>query len=220
MGTVYVACVSNTTNCTYVVKIQELYTGGTWSESAFYNEVCILRQLKKTNIAPKIYDAWICRGNGYIIMDKLAGSMNQVSARLIPLERRGTPGYDYGNKIRQNLYRKARVKLEQLHNKNITFGDLHGGNILVSTMNLTDPKIEVFFTDFGYAVDWNGRLDQIVEYIRIPNIYHERFKKPTSFERAKRLDKVLLRRIILEEIAGQKKFDGLLEHPENDYWKV
>jgi len=219
VGVVYVACKNNTTNCMYVVKIQQLQKDG-WSKKGFENEVCILRQLKSTNIAPIIYDAWTCRKNGYIIMDKLGGSMEGVSQLLFPAEIRGGQSYKNAYDFRRMLYKKAQKKLKKLHQKNITFGDLHQGNVLVSTMDLKDPDIDVFFTDFAYAIDWNGRLDQKVEFARIPNPYFSEFIGPTSFEKAKRLDRALLKRAIIEKRRGETSFDGLLEHPEDDHWKV
>jgi len=62
-GAAFVIC-DESKNCEYVLKIQE-------NNSEFKTEVRALFELNNWPYSPRIFAAWICKGLGYIIMDRL-----------------------------------------------------------------------------------------------------------------------------------------------------
>jgi hypothetical protein len=77
VGSTYTACSIN--NCNYVIKRQPIErveanlreTSNYVEFSSFKNEVNALIDLQDWVHAPKIYAAWTCNGDGYIVMEKL-----------------------------------------------------------------------------------------------------------------------------------------------------
>ena len=73
-GTVSVACLldhRHDKNCGYVVKIQNMKKHA----HEYENEVHIytrLNNIKKEKLAPRMLDHWICKGWGYIVLEKMS----------------------------------------------------------------------------------------------------------------------------------------------------
>ena len=92
-GAVYIACPANDVkNCEYVLKIQV-------ADHSFMTEVKALQSLAKVSkpqIVPKLYSAWTCEGNGYMVIEKLTKcnkitkySFQELGALLTAAKRRG-----------------------------------------------------------------------------------------------------------------------------------
>jgi hypothetical protein len=115
VGTVYTACDSD--GCNYILKIQK-------DDPEFRREVDILLKLKSWVHAPKVFGIWKCKGNGYIVEEKLVE-------------------LDYSKKISFN---KIQTVFDKLHKKfRIVFPDAHEGNIMMRK----DGTIVLI--DFGWA---------------------------------------------------------------------
>jgi serine/threonine protein kinase len=138
------------------------------------NEVCLQNIAALFNIAPRIYDYWLCeeRNTAVIVMDKggdftLANYLNQIKLIL------DTP-LDNNHKIKHvcNLYFAYKLiimKLIKLNHNYILHLDLHLENILVS-VNDDNNVIDVHIIDYGKS----RRLDLIsLEAGRQINIYIE-----------------------------------------------
>jgi len=130
-GNVYVACEEN--NCDYVVKIQK-------ADTSFYNEVHALIELQPTKIVPKIYAAWTCKGEGFIVMEKLQ-KCPEIDTR--------------------ELFNKMKSNLKKLYKLGWLAVDVHKGNYLCRV--LQNGKLEVVSVDFGLSVK-KGVKNDMEEY--------------------------------------------------------
>ena len=114
-GSIFIAC--ETDNCSYVMKIQK-------ADPVFYNEVFALVDLQKTELVPKIYAAWTCDGQGFIIMEKL----------------------EFCNTNSEERYIQVKKALDKLRKHGWLFVDIHGGNYMCKN------KKKIVLVDFGWAV--------------------------------------------------------------------
>lgn len=123
-GIVYIACRAN--NCDYVLKIQKI-------DKDFYNEVNLLKELSEYYFVPTIYDAWTCRGNGYIVMEKLNRKSNLTKAE---------------------KHVKIREIIKTLHKNNIVYFDLHPDNVMYKGNKL-------YLIDFGLSKKFKNKSTKI-----------------------------------------------------------
>lgn len=124
-GKVYVACWYD--DCEYVIKVQA-------EDPEFYNEVKYLDFFKKYKFTPDIYDAWVCDGKGYIVMEKLTKTTSKLS--------------------KLQKYTKLKQILKYLHEKNIAFFDLHPGNVMYK-------EGDIRFIDWGLAYEFDNSIKKI-----------------------------------------------------------
>jgi len=115
-GSVFVACRDN--NCKYVMKIQE-------AGFSFNNEVQSLIELQNTGLSPKIYAAWTCKNQGFIVMERL---------------------YKCFNINRTTIYNQVSNILEKFNKLGWLIVDLHYGNFMCRENG------ELVLIDFGWAV--------------------------------------------------------------------
>ena len=142
-GSTYVAC--DKENCSFVLKIQK-------ADTSFYNEVSALTDLQKTGLSPKIYDAWTCKGNGYIIMEKL------VKCEL----------------TEEEIYKQIKSITRKLNKNGWLHVDIHSDNFLCR-----DNAKKIVMIDFGWAVK-KGPLGNNQTYPYHP--LSKRYRKPVTWE--------------------------------------
>ena len=111
-------------DCNYVLKVQP-------NSRVFENERDILYKLNKIQppLAPYLYDAWTCEGQGFLVMERMEGDIQKRKLTIKDVD-------------------KIEKLVARLHSLKIAFTDLHEGNIL------TKDKDQFFLTDFGLAVDY------------------------------------------------------------------
>jgi hypothetical protein len=118
-GSTYIAChIDKPKKCDFVLKVQK-------DSKEFHAEVHALVELKNTGVVVKIYAAWTCKGEGFIIMEKVfpCKSVNDSSK-----------------------YKKIKSALKIILNNGWLHLDVHIGNIMCKK----DGSIVLI--DFGYAV--------------------------------------------------------------------
>ena len=130
-GKVLVACEKKKNNCDYVLKVQKL-------GKIYQNELNILLKLNKIKpqIAPYLFDHWVCEGNGYLILEKMEGDLRDENIKLKKAE---------GEEILRLI--------DILHKNRIAMIDALAGNVLRKNKKL-------FLTDFGVSVDYSGVDDR------------------------------------------------------------
>ena len=123
-GSVFSACKID--NCSYVIKIQPI-------SRAYYNEVKFLKELSKYKFVPKIYDAWICKNKGYIIMEKIYRTSSLTTE-------------------------EKRIQLikiiKKLHKLNIVFFDIHKGNVMFKNN-------QIYLIDYGLVKKFKNKTIEI-----------------------------------------------------------
>ena len=128
-GVVSIACKIGTDDCNYVLKVQD-------ANRLFRNEVEIFHILNtyeeahKVRLIPKLYDSWVCKGLGYIIMEKLDGSLQGAKDRKELL----TKINDQVTEIRQYMLMAG-----------VLFINWHLGNILYK--KVASERYKFFVTD-------------------------------------------------------------------------
>jgi hypothetical protein len=128
VGSTYRTCKGD--DCEYVLKIQK-------DDYEFRNEVKILRGLKSFKHAPKMFAAWVCKGKGYIVEEKL----NELSGS------------------REKKYMRLKKAIKLLNSKGYAFPDCHAGNV----MERSDGTL--VFIDFGWATYFPTKTSTIWEPI-------------------------------------------------------
>lgn len=115
-GTVHRACKSGV--CDYAIKKQKYDAAGKAEIQAYLS-------INKLNITPKLYAAWVCRGQLYIVLEKL------VKCKLKPLQL------------------KPRIKklLDKLEKHDWLHVDIHEGNVMCT------EKGRTVLIDLGWAVE-------------------------------------------------------------------
>ena len=132
VGSTYQTCKGD--NCEYVLKIQK-------DDYEFRNEVKMLRGLKNFKHAPTLFAAWVCRGKGYIVEEKL----NDLS---------GSRAIKYDKLIKA-------IKL--LNSRGYAFPDCHRGNVMERSNGT------LVFIDFGWATYFPRKTSTIWEPIWLSN---------------------------------------------------
>ena len=124
-GSTYIACkVSHPKKCDYVLKIQN-------DSIEFRNEVDALVALKHTGVVVKIYAAWTCNGEGFIIMEKVMKCKKPFFYRVRQHEQ------NYNNIV---------AALNVIDDEGWIHIDMHKGNVMCRK----DGSIVLI--DFGWAV--------------------------------------------------------------------
>lgn len=119
-GNVYQVCrASNETECNYVMKSQPL-------NEDFYQEIHALQDLQSTDVVPKLYSAWVCGTNGFIVTELL-----KQCTDITPEEK----------------YKQIKNALAKMKAKDWLHVDIHPGNIMCA-----DDGKKVIMIDFGWAV--------------------------------------------------------------------
>jgi hypothetical protein len=119
-GSTYIAChINNPTKCNYVLKVQK-------DTMEFHTEVRALVDLKNTGVVVKIYAAWICQGEGFIIMEKVFECKKP--------------------QIGMKKYKNIERSLEIIRENDWLHTDVHAGNFMCRA----DGSIVII--DFGYGV--------------------------------------------------------------------
>ncbi len=115
-GQVYTACRAG--NCDYVLKTQK-------NDAGFKHEVKALYALNNWQYSPKIYAAWTCKGEGYLIEEKVV-KCNHI--------------------LKKDKYKQLKHILAELHKKHWVFVDIHSGNVMCKPGGK-----KVILIDFGWA---------------------------------------------------------------------
>lgn len=133
-STVYETCEEK--NCQYVAKVEK-------TDESKKRENELLCQIKASihNLAPKIYEIWMCQDKTVFIMDRLVG---------MSLGDYFSPKHKVNEDMKKEILRKAHEALEKLHSIGIIHGDPHLENFIV-----VNDKINLI--DFGDAKDFGDR---------------------------------------------------------------
>ncbi len=125
-GTILIAC--HRDDCEYVMKVQK-------ADFFFQNEVNILSKLNnvKPKIAPKIFDHWVSKDLGFIVLERMDRDMKEVS-------------------LTTRHKRRILWLLRHLHKHRIAMIDILKGNVLQKGSKL-------FLSDFGISVDFSAVSD-------------------------------------------------------------
>ncbi len=134
--------------CLYVVKhlIKPASLSNQDFQKHFQREVQMHTLLKDSGIAPKVYDAFICGNEGYILIDRKNYSIRDYAFKLFDLFKKA----ELVNPILDQLQTSVVRLLSQLHTYGYIHGDPHLKNFMIDVQdtNLTDwrnPQI----IDFG-----------------------------------------------------------------------
>ena len=174
-GEVYQACIRETRDCEYVLKVStydhrnflenggksiQRYVGEWGNEVEVFNRVNKLQEQLGVVFSPKLYDSWFCRTGEkfhfYILMEKYDGDL----FRLLPdhtnkyNEYKDTPIYRdvviYRNIAILTMLDRMDLYLESIHhNLKICLNDIKLQNILYKITD--DGMIQIVFSDFGIA---------------------------------------------------------------------
>ena len=130
-STVYETCEEK--NCQYAAKVEK-------TDKSKKRENELLSQIKasKHNLAPKIYEIWMCEDKTVFIMDRLVG---------MSLGEYLSPQHKVNEDMKKEILRKAYEALENLHSIGMIHGDPHLENFIV-----VNDKINLI--DFGDAQDF------------------------------------------------------------------
>ena len=107
-------------NCEYALKIQK-------NNKSFLTEIQALSELQKTNTVPKIFAAWTCKNQGFIIMEKLKD-------------------FQYSKLSHDEIWRTIGQILQKIKIAGWLHIDTHDENVMCTL----DGNIVII--DFGFAV--------------------------------------------------------------------
>lgn len=124
-GDVYTTCKAKSKDCNYAIKVQSLNTQN--ERDVFKNEVKILKKLQKTKVVSKLYDTWICKNIGYMVMEILFKEKKNNS------------------KVLSNDVFEV---VKRIHKEKIVLIDFNKGNFMY------DEQGNIRIIDFGLAVDY------------------------------------------------------------------
>lgn len=142
-GAIYVACMAE--NCEYILKEQPATT-------VFHNEIQALLDLQFTGVVPKVYAAWTCNEQGYMVLQKLYPCNLSVHDR-----------YDQVKKALELIYKAGWVHV-----------DTHRSNYMCDK----DGK-KAYIIDFGWAAK-RGPDGDAQKYPYHP--LSIKYKKPVTWE--------------------------------------
>lgn len=152
-GSIAEACKGD--DCKYIVKAIPFKNLAT--KHSFMREALIAPMMDKINIAPKIYDIFVCLNVGYIIMDKWDGSYQELIK----------------NYRMENNYLDEIIKLiKKMHSHNVMHNDLHLDNILYKKKK---GKYIFCLNDFGHALYFEKKN------IQVPIVYLPSVQIPDFF---------------------------------------
>jgi hypothetical protein len=140
--------------CNYVVKVQE-------DAEVSEHEANIMRRLQVDGIGPRLEDAFECDGRGFIIMERLDGTLESLLEDL---------GLDI---VPDDWQRQIVALVSKMHDvESVLHNDLHGNNIMYQQTGQAARPYRFYFVDFGLAtvVDEHMPLSTLVEpYSRYDN---------------------------------------------------
>lgn len=157
-GIVYQACCE--LDCTYILKYQKFNLHDESipiiDENMVKNEVEMQVKASVHNLAPVVYDSWVCENGGIIIMAPMKRSVSM----LLEIYKR--------EDVRKLIVDTVFYTISKLHMIGINHGDAHLDNIMVDYTRSTIPsKYEMDeymaseyvykFIDFGVAENINER---------------------------------------------------------------
>jgi len=124
IGSTYVVCKAG--SCNYVLKIQRL------SDGDFRNEVFMLTLLQDKPYIPRIYDAWTCKGKGYLVLEKLSPRTSLS---------------------REEKYKQLKKIIKDLHSMKIILNDLKPDNVMYKNGR-------VMLIDFGKILKYKNSKEK------------------------------------------------------------
>ena len=118
-GVAYQVCkAKNDLDCKYVLKRQK-------ADKDFFEEVYALEDLQNTGVVPKLYAAWICNNDGFLVIELL----------------------ETCNLDEESEYKQVKDALNKIKEKGWLHVDIHRGNVRCAN----DGK-KVMLIDFGWAI--------------------------------------------------------------------
>lgn len=146
---------------THVLKISAL--GSTHTvRRAWEAEAELSKILGETGLGPQIYDFWVCRGKGYILMQKMLGDLRHykdsegaISEKIIDKATGETLfNVDHLNRVPMPILRNYVGKLESMIDAGYVHFDNHPGNLGI-VINV-DGDMEGILFDFGFTRKVDG----------------------------------------------------------------
>jgi len=129
-GIVYLV-LSKYDNREYALKVQK-------NNNSFLTEIEALNDLQKTNIVPKIYAAWTCKKQAFIVMEKLKD-------------------FEYSKFSHHKIWKKVGESLDIIRDAGWLHVDTHDENVMCTDDN------NLVIIDFGFAVK-RTRLHNLQTY--------------------------------------------------------
>jgi serine/threonine protein kinase len=155
-GTISEACLKS--KCKYIVKMIPFSSKNVYQ--TFLREALIAPYMAKHDVGPKIYDIFVCLNSGFIVMEKMDGSL-----RSLALEEESFPWKHLISISKQ---------VSKMHKLNVVHNDLHTANILYKIND--DSTYDFKVTDFGlslYFEDKNSIVPNLfLPTPNVPNIYY------------------------------------------------
>lgn len=156
-GVVYQACCAK--DCKYILKYQKYnitdYSKPIITENTIKNEVEMQSLAADHDLAPDVYDSWVCEEGGVIIMAAMKRSVGSLFA-----EYKSEP-------IRKMIIDNVFKLISKLHSLGVIHGDAHLDNIMVtySTPGFGKDELSRYnsfdyvykFIDFGVSEHINER---------------------------------------------------------------
>lgn len=167
---------------THVLK-QSMFTEPD-SNSKWESEAKLSKLLGIANLGPIIYDYWICKGSGYILMERMANVVRGMR------DEEGRPAYekskagndiDHLDRVPESILRDFVDKLEIMIGAGYIHFDNHPGNLGVRLTK--EGELEGLLFDFGYTREvpdmtnedkYNAlqfSIAQILEHMPTPDLY-------------------------------------------------
>lgn len=148
---------------THVLKISTL--GSAPVRRAWEAEAKLSKVLGAAGLGPKIYDFWVCRNKGYILMQKMLGDLRHYEDEAGPISDKIKDwetgetifNIDHLNRVPVEILRNYVDKLETMIGTGYVHFDNHPGNLGLVLGG--DGAIEGILFDFGFTKKVEGMTE-------------------------------------------------------------
>jgi hypothetical protein len=140
---------------THVLKISVL--GSPKVRRLWENEAKLSKALGLAGIGPEIFDFWVCRGKGYILMQKMKSDLRHyigADGKPISLKSKSGNSIDHLNQVPEPILRDYVDKLEKMIGADYVHFDNHPGNLGI--IENDDGEEEGILFDFGFTRKVDG----------------------------------------------------------------
>jgi hypothetical protein len=145
---------------THVMKISDISNDeeGRNRRSVWIDEACLSKVLGDLGLGPKIYDSWICKSDGYIIMQRMQTDLRHYTVGRARIGEKTALGenVDHIGRAPESILKDYVLLLERMIDAGYIHNDNHPGNLGIIKVGRSDRGI---LFDFGFTRERKDMTD-------------------------------------------------------------